>query len=56
VETARKVAIVSHLGNIALRTGRKVTYDESTNSFPGDKEATAFIKPAYREPWKFPKV
>jgi predicted dehydrogenase len=56
VETARKVAVVSHLGNIALRTGRKVTWDASSNSFLNDKEATAMTRPQYRDPWKFPKV
>jgi hypothetical protein len=56
VETARRVAVVSHLGNIALRTGRKVTWDASSSSFLNDKEATAMTRPQYRDPWKFPKV
>ncbi len=56
VETARNVAVNSHLGNIALRTGRKVYWDDAKNTFVNDKEANAFIKPTYREPWKLPKV
>jgi predicted dehydrogenase len=56
VEIARNVAVNSHLGNIALRTGRKVYWNDAANSFVNDKEANNFIKPVYRNPWKLPVV
>ena len=53
-ETAWLAAVNTHLGNIALKTGRQVRWDQATRSFPGDEEANALIKSAYRAPWKLP--
>ena len=36
-----------HLGNIAHRVGRKLTFDAATESFPGDTEANALLSREY---------
>jgi predicted dehydrogenase len=56
IEIGRNVAINAHMGNIALRTGRKVYWEESNNQFQNDAEANALVKPNYRGPWKLPLV
>ena len=43
-----------HLGNIALRTGRKLVFDPVAETFPGDKEASALLTRKYREPYVVP--
>ncbi len=43
-----------HLANIAFRTGRMVTFDPATETFPGDKEANALLTRKYREPFVVP--
>jgi predicted dehydrogenase len=55
IEIGHRVCIYAHLGNIAYRTGRKVTYDPVTETIPNDPEATSMLTPRYREPYKFPK-
>jgi hypothetical protein len=56
IETARNVAVNSQLGNIALRTGRKLYWNNAANLFENDKEASRFIKPVYQGQWNLPKV
>lgn len=56
VETARNIAVNSHLGNIALRTGRKIYWDDTANTFINDAQANDFTKPSYRAPWKLPVI
>jgi len=53
---AARAAITAHLGNVAYKTGRRLTWDDATQAFPGDKEANAFLRPKYRTPWKVPSV
>lgn len=43
-----------HLANIAFRTGRKLTFDPKTETFPGDAEANALLGRKYREPYVLP--
>ncbi len=50
------IARVSHLGNIALKTGRKLYWDQQANKFIGDNEASQLLTPTYRDPWKLPQV
>lgn len=54
-EAGAKVAIVSHFGNIALRTGEKIYWNEDRNSFNVAK-ATQLVKPVYNNGWKLPVV
>jgi predicted dehydrogenase len=43
-----------HLGNISYRTGRKLTFDPKTETFPGDPEAKSYLTRAYRAPFVLP--
>ncbi|MFT4093001.1 MAG: Gfo/Idh/MocA family oxidoreductase [Niabella sp.] len=52
-EAGAKVAIVSHFGNIAVRTGEKIYWDETKNKFNIDK-ASQLVKPVYHNGWKLP--
>jgi predicted dehydrogenase len=48
------VSTVAHLGNIALRTGRRIVWDHAQERVVGDKEANQLVHPGYRRPWKLP--
>jgi len=43
-----------HLGNIAYRLGRTLTFDPATLTFPGDAEANALLTRDYRAPYIVP--
>jgi predicted dehydrogenase len=48
-----------HAGNVAWRTGRKLTVDAAAETFTGDGAAEANAlrtRPAYRAPWVLPEV
>ena len=45
------VSTACHLGNISLRTGRKIFWDQGKNDIRGDKEASAMLMRPYRSPW-----
>ena len=48
-----------HAGNVAWRTGRKLTVDPATETFLGDGAAEANAlraRPEYRKPWVLPDV
>jgi hypothetical protein len=57
VEHGHQSVLLSHLANIAWRVGNsKLTFDASTESFPGDAEANRLLKrPSYRTPWIVPE-
>ncbi len=44
-----------HLGNIATRLGRSLTFDPQKEQFVGDEEADALIRRPYRDHWATPK-
>jgi hypothetical protein len=44
-----------HLSNASYRVGRRLTFDEKTLTFPGDKEATALLTRKYRAPYIVPE-
>ena len=52
-EAGAKVAIVSHFGNIAVRTGEKIYWNEAKNKFNIEK-ATRLVRPVYHNGWKLP--
>ncbi|MBN2636315.1 MAG: Gfo/Idh/MocA family oxidoreductase [Prolixibacteraceae bacterium] len=56
VEIASNTARVAHLGNIALKTGRRLYWDAENSKFIGDEAANEFLTPVYRAPWELPKV
>jgi predicted dehydrogenase len=50
-------SVLCHAGNIAWRTGKKLTFDPQTESFVGDADANALrTRPEYRKPWVLPEV
>jgi predicted dehydrogenase len=51
VEIGHRSSTVCHLGNIAIRTGRKITWDPKAETIVGDKEAAALLTKEYRKPW-----
>src|SRR5262245_47880206 len=56
VEIGHRSATVCHLGNIAVRTGRKITWDPEKEQVVGDDEAAEMLSRPYREPWSLPKL
>jgi predicted dehydrogenase len=52
VEIGHRSATVCHLGNIAIRAGRKINWDPAKEQITGDAEAAAMLSRPYREPWK----
>jgi len=56
IEIAANTARVAHLGNIALKTGRRLYWDSGNSRFIDDEQANSYLTPAYRSPWKLPTV
>jgi predicted dehydrogenase len=52
VEIGHRTATACHLGNIAVRLGRKIKWDPVKEQIVGDEEANAMISRPYRAPWK----
>jgi len=52
VAYAQKINIACHLGNISLRVGRKVHWDDKTKQIVGDEEADRLVSREYRPPWR----
>jgi len=47
-------ATVCHLGNISIRTGKKLKWDPAKEEIVGDVEAAKWANKPYRAPWKLP--
>ena len=58
VETGHRSATVCHLGNIAVRLGRRqpLKWDPRGEHFPGDGEANAMLGRPLRAPWSLPEL
>ena len=54
VEVGHLSTRLCHLGNIAHRVGRKLTFDAATESFPGDTEANALLSREYSSRFEMP--
>jgi predicted dehydrogenase len=52
VEIAHRSVSVAHLGNIAMRLGRKVRWDPAAERFVDDPEADRLLTRPMREPWR----
>jgi predicted dehydrogenase len=52
VEIGHRTATVCHLGNMAVRLGRKLTWDPAKEKIVGDSEAAGMLTRPYRSPWK----
>lgn len=44
------------LANVAMQTGRPISYDPNSKTVPGDAEATALLQRPYRSPWVRPTL
>ena len=51
VEIGHRSVTVCHLGNIALRTGRKLQWDPGREEFVDDPAANRWLSRPYRTPW-----
>jgi predicted dehydrogenase len=51
VEIGHRSATVCHLGTIAVRTGRKIHWDPTSERIIGDPEAQSMVSKPYRAPW-----
>jgi predicted dehydrogenase len=56
VAIGHRSATVCHLGNIAVRIGRKIAWDPVKEQIVGDSEAAAMLRRPYRSPWVLPSV
>ncbi len=54
IEIGHKSTRLCHLGNIALRTGRAIRFDEKTETCRDDKEANSLLGRTYRNPFVAP--
>jgi predicted dehydrogenase len=54
LEVGQHISTVAHLGNIALRTGRKIIWDPAKEQVVGDSAAERLVSAAYRKPWSLP--
>jgi predicted dehydrogenase len=51
VEIGHRTATVCHLGNMAVRLGRKIQWDPAKERIIGDEEAAAMLTRPYRSPY-----
>jgi myo-inositol 2-dehydrogenase/D-chiro-inositol 1-dehydrogenase len=51
-EAAHRSVTILHLGNIAIRTGRKIQYDPVREQIIGDEEANRLVYQPMRAPWR----
>ena len=51
VEIGHRSATVCHLGNLAVRSGKKGTWDPAKEQVVGDAEVAKMVDKAYRSPW-----
>ena len=49
-------ATLCHLGNIATRVGRKIHYDSTKHTIPGDEQAAALLSREYRKGYELPSI
>ena len=54
VDIGHRSATVCHLGNIAVRTGKKVVWDPVKQEIVGDPELAKWASRPYRAPWQLP--
>lgn len=55
IQAGAQVAMVSHMGNIAYRTGEKIHWDAGKMQF-NHNEANTLTTPVYHNGWKLPKL
>lgn len=56
VAIGHRSATVCHLGNISIRTQKKIKWDPVKEQIVGDPEVAKWVHKPYRAPWKLPEV
>ena len=54
LEAGHHISTVAHLGNLALRMGRKINWDHANEKVLGDPAADRLVSVVYRKPWHLP--
>ncbi len=52
ISIGHRSATVCHLGNIAVRSGKKIQWDPKSETIVGDADASKSLSKEYRSPWK----
>ena len=55
IKVGYDAALVSHMGNVAFKTGNRIYWDEATGLFKSEK-ANELIKADYQNGWKLPML
>jgi len=56
IEEGHRSTLLCHIGNISYRLGgRKLTFDDKTETFVNDPEANKYLKRQARDPWVIPE-
>jgi predicted dehydrogenase len=55
IKVGYDAALVSHMGNVAFKTGNRIYWDEAAVKFK-EEEANTFLKADYQNGWKLPMV
>jgi predicted dehydrogenase len=56
VDVGHRSGTVCHLGNIVVRTGKKLVWDPQKQQIVGDAELAKWVSRSYRLPWKLAAV
>lgn len=56
VEIGHRSVSVCHLGVIAIRLGRRLTWDPAREKFVDDKEANSYLAREMRKPWTYEMI
>ena len=56
IEIGHRSTNTCHLGNIAYKLGRKLVWDEATETFKGDREANAMLEREPRKGFELPAI
>jgi len=52
IDSATHSDFISHLCDIAIRTGHKIKWDSNRETIIGDEEATRMLRRSMRSPWR----
>jgi predicted dehydrogenase len=55
IEQGHRSTLLAHLGNLAFRVGRPLTFDGASESIVDDQEANALLKRLGRKPFEIPE-
>jgi predicted dehydrogenase len=55
IEEGHLSSTLAHLGNIAFRVGRCLSFDGKTETIVGDSEASSLLRRSYRKPFEVPE-